>query len=95
MNRRCKGETMKRITPFLWSIALIVVLGLGIYAGAKVTAAYKDTELMDIRAALEAANASLAEAAVELSFWRDTVKHLADGDQLKEIRSGKRPDDRD
>ena len=74
---------MKRITPFLWSIALIVALGLGIYAGAKVTAANKDTEIMDIQAALEAANASLAEANVELAFWKTTVRGLAEGGQLE------------
>jgi len=73
---------MKRITPFLWSIALIVALGLGIYAGAKVTAANKDTEIMDIQAALEAAQASLAEANVELAFWQTTIKGLAEGKQF-------------
>lgn len=76
---------MKRITPFLWSIALIVVLGLGIYAGAKVTAAYKDTELMDIQAALETANASLAEVNVGLAFWKSTLRGLADGKQLEGV----------
>ena len=76
---------MKRITPFLWSIALIVVLGLGIYAGHKVTAAYKDTELMDVRAALETAQASLAEVNVELAFWKMTMRGLAEGKQLEGI----------
>lgn len=66
----------------IWSIALIIVLGLGIYAGHKVTAAYKDIELMDLQAALEAANASLAEANIELAFWTTTLKRLADGGQF-------------
>jgi len=66
----------------IWSIALIVALGLGIYAGAKVTAANKDTEIMDVRAALEAAQASLAEANVELAFWQTTIKGLAEGKQF-------------
>ena len=57
---------MKRITPFIWALAIIFALGLGIYAGHRVTAAYKDAEIMDVQAALEAAQASLAEAAVEL-----------------------------
>ena len=82
---------MKRITPFLWSIALIVALGLGIYAGAKVTAANKDTEIMDIQAALETANASLAEANVELAFWQTTIKGLAEGRQLEGAELNGRP----
>ena len=86
---------MKRITPMLWSIAVILALALGIYAGAKVTTAYKDVELMDARAALETANASLAEANVELAFWKSTMKGIVEGGQLAEIRRGKRPDDRD
>ena len=74
---------MRRVTPFLWAIAVILALGLGIYTESKVTAAYKDTELMDIRAALETANASLAEANVELAFWQTTIKGLAEGKQLE------------
>jgi hypothetical protein len=75
----------------IWSIALIVALGLGIYAGAKVTAAYKDTEIMDIQAALEAAQASLAEANIELAFWQTTIRGLAEGRQLKGVELNGRP----
>jgi prefoldin subunit 5 len=75
----------------IWSIALIVALGLGIYAGAKVTAANKDTEIMDIQAALEAAQASLAEANVELAFWQTTIKGLAEGKQLAGAELNGRP----
>jgi len=82
---------MKRITPFLWSIALIIVLALGIYTGAKVTTAYKDVELMDVRAALETANASLADANVELAFWQATIRGLAEGRQLKGVEFNGRP----
>ena len=85
---------MKRITP-LPCIVIILFLFLGIYAGHKVTAAYKDTDLMDVRAALETANASLAEANEELAFWKNTLRSLANGDQLKEIRRDKQPDNRD
>ena len=74
---------MRRVTPFLWVIAVILALGLGIYTGSKVTAAYKDTEIMDVRAALEVAQASLAEANVELAFWQTTIKGLAEGRQLE------------
>jgi len=73
---------MRRVTPFLWVIAIILALGLGIYTGSKVTAAYKDAELMDVRAALEVAQASLAEANVELVFWQTTIKGLAEGKQF-------------
>jgi len=74
---------MRRVTPFLWVIAVILALRFGIYTGAKVTTAYKDVELMDIQAALEAAQASLAEANIELAFWQTTIKGLAEGRQLE------------
>ena len=82
---------MRRVTPFLWVIAVILVLGLGIYTGSKVTAAYKDAELMDIQAALEAARASLAEANIELAFWQTTIRGLAEGRQLKGVELNGRP----
>jgi len=90
---------MKRISDLiygiLWIIILILTLGLGIYVGHKVTAAYKDTELMDIRAALEAANASLAEANVELAFWKTTIRGLAEGKQFEGAELNGRPSLRD
>ena len=66
----------------IWSIALIIALGLGVYAGAKVTAVYKDVELMDVQAQLEAAQASLAELNVELAFWKSTIQGLAEGQRF-------------
>jgi len=75
----------------IWGIVVIITLGLGIYAGHSVTAAYKDVELMDVRAALEAANASLAEANVELAFWKMTLRGLAEGKQLERIDLRARP----
>jgi uncharacterized protein HemX len=66
----------------IWSIIVILVLGLGIYAGHKVTVAYKDTELMDLQAQLETARASLADANIELAFWKATLQSLADGGQI-------------
>jgi len=75
----------------IWSIALIIVLALGIYTGAKVTTAYKDVELMDVRAALEVAQASLAEANVELAFWQTTINGLAEGRQLEGAELNGRP----
>lgn len=91
---------MKRITdelPWLitYCLLLIAALGLGIYAGHKVTAAYKDTEIMDVRAALEAAQASLADANVELAFWKVTLKGLAEGNQLAGVDFNGRPSEGD
>jgi len=80
-----------RFIWFAWAITVILALGFGIYARHKVTAAYKDAELMDVRAALETANASLAEANVELEFWQTTIKGLAEGRQLEGAELNGRP----
>ena len=86
---------MRRISDLiygiLWIIILILTLGLGIYVGHKVTAAYKDIEIMDVQASLEAAQASLAEANVELAFWQATIQGLAEGQQLKGVEFNGRP----
>lgn len=79
---------MKRddsIILFLFALAVVLALGIGIMAGHLVTSAYKDTEVMDLQTQLETANASLAELNVELSFWRDTMTHLANGEQFKGV----------
>ena len=73
---------MKRITPFLWAIAVIVALGFGIYAGAKVTAANKDVELAAMRAKVERANEDLA-------FWQATLRRIVEGDQLTKAMTGR------
>jgi len=73
---------MKRITPFLWSIAVIIALGLGIYAGHKVTAAYKDAELAAMRAKMEQANEDLA-------FWQATLRRVVEGDQVTKAMTGR------
>ena len=67
---------MRRVTPFLWVIAIILALGLGIYTGSKVTAAYKDTDLTRLSMQLDHAND-------ELAFWQTTIKGLAEGRQLE------------
>ena len=54
----------------MWILTLIVVLALGLWAGYRITAAYKDTEIMDLQAQVETANASLAEANVEFEQSR-------------------------
>jgi uncharacterized protein HemX len=73
---------MKRITPFLWSIAIVLALGLGIYAGAKVTAAYKDAEMMKVMAQLD-------HAKEELSFWQATLRRVVEGDQVTAAVNGR------
>jgi len=75
-------ETMKRITPFLWAIAVIVALGFGIYAGAKVTAANKDVELAAMRAQVERANEDLA-------FWQATLRRIVEGDRVTKAMTGR------
>lgn len=73
---------MKRITPFLWAIAIVLALGLGIYAGAKVTAAYKDAEMMKVMAQLD-------HAKEELAFWQATLRRVVEGDQITETIAGR------
>ena len=67
--------------------------------GAKVTAANKDTEIMDVRAALEAARASLADANIELEqnkatviTWTGLASFYADAHHGKLTASGSRFD---
>ena len=73
---------MRRVTPFLWAIAVILALGLGIYTGHHVTAAYKDAELKDVRSQLVKANDDLA-------FWQATLRRIVEGDQLTKAMTGR------
>ena len=80
---------VKRITNALpreiaWCLTLIVVLTFGIYAGHKVTAAYRDAELAAMRAQMERANE-------ETAFWRATLKMIVDGGQVDGISLSGRP----
>ena len=84
---------MKQHEVLIWAIAVLVALRFGIFAGAKVMSAYKDAELMDARAALDCAQASLAEANIELERWKQVLKSLADGDQLDGVDFGRRLED--
>jgi len=68
--------------PFFWAILIIIALGLGIYAGAKVTAAYKDAELAAMRAQVEQANDDLA-------FWQATLRRIVEGDRLTRAMTGR------
>ena len=75
---------MRRITPMLWSIAIILALALGIYAGAKVTATNKDAELAAMKAQMEQANE-------ETAFWQATLKMIVDGGQIEGVNLAGRP----
>ena len=93
---------MKRATPLLWSIAVVVALGLGIYAGTKITTAYKDTELMDLQATLEAALASLVDMKIELEqnrilvhVWTGIASWYGDREHGRPTASGQAFDMRD
>jgi uncharacterized protein HemX len=68
----------------IWSIAIILALALGIYAGAKVTAANKDAELAAMRAQVDRANE-------ETAFWRATLKMIVDGGQVDGVKLAGRP----
>jgi rare lipoprotein A len=61
---------MKQLEGFIWCLAVLVALSFGIYAGHKVTRAIADTEIMDVQAVLEVAQASLAEANIEMDQSR-------------------------
>jgi len=82
---------MRRISDLiygiLWIIILILTLGLGIYVGHKVTAAYKDTELTRLSMQLDRAND-------ELAFWQATLRRVVEGDQITETIGG-RPSEED
>jgi len=73
---------MKDTERFAWAIAVIVGLGIGIYAGHSVTAAYKDAELAAMRAQVEQAND-------ELAFWQATLRRIVEGDQVTEVANGR------
>jgi len=79
---------MRRISDLiygiLWIIILILTLGLGIYVGHKVTAAYKDTELTRLSMQSDRAND-------ELAFWQTTIKGLAEGKQFERAELNGRP----
>jgi len=60
------------------AIVLVLAVGLGVYVGVKITTARKDVELMDLQAALETANASLADANIEFEQNR-VLAHIWTG----------------
>ena len=75
----------------IWGIIVILALALGIYAGYKVMKAISDIKIMDLESELETANASLAEANIELAFWKNTLRSLADGNQVEGVDLKGRP----
>jgi len=73
---------MKNLERFAWAIAVVIALGLGIYAGHHVTAAYKDAEIAAMRAKVEQANEDLA-------FWQATLRRIVEGDQVTNAMTGR------
>ena len=73
---------MRRVTPFLWAIAVIIGLGLGIIVGARVIAGVAEHEAKIMQTKLDDAIAERDEANVELAFWKTTLRGLAEGRQL-------------
>ena len=71
---------------FIWCVGLLVFLSFGLWAGARIIENAKMMEVADLQAQLETERASLAEVNVELEFFKSTLKLLAEGDQLKEIK---------
>jgi len=79
-------------------ISICLALGFGIFAGHEVTAANKDVEIMDLKAEVETANASLAEANIELTelaqnratfiAWSGLASFYADAHHGKRTASG-------
>jgi len=64
---------MKRVTPFLWAIAVITALGLGIVVGARVIAGVSEHEAKIMQVKLDAAIAERDEALAELAQNKATV----------------------
>jgi uncharacterized protein HemX len=91
MKRAKPISAEKAWAAFAWAMSVILALGIGIYAGAKVTAANKDVELMDVEAERDAARDDLADAIKERDFWRWTLKGLAEGGQLEGVDLKGRP----
>lgn len=72
----------KRLSEVAWSIIVILMLGFGIWVGHLVTAAYKDAEIDRLNNALDTAKEESLASKSETRFWQNTLKRLADGQQL-------------
>ena len=86
-----KASRVVVIIIIIIAILFILAIAFGIYVGFKVEGARKDTELRDLQDQLETANASLADANVELAFWQSTIRDLAEGRQLEGAELNGRP----
>jgi len=75
---------MKQIIPFLWSIALIVILGLGLWGGWAIARGYDKPEITRLQNELD-------KAKNESDFWKVTLRGLAEGRQLEGAELNGRP----
>jgi len=73
---------MKKYSMFMWAITVLLSVFIGLYAGHQISRAISDIKIMDLQVQLETANAALADANIELAFWKSTIRGLAEGEQL-------------
>jgi hypothetical protein len=76
---------MKDLGRFAWAIAVIISLGIGSYAGHKITAAYKDPDIDRLTIELDAARKNVKKAKTGEDFFKQTLKMLAEGGQLEGV----------
>ena len=70
---------MKRLSWFAVSILVIIVLTFGMWAGHRITAAYKDVEIMNAQVQLDAAKK-------ETAWWQGVLTRLAEGGQIEGVQ---------
>jgi len=94
---------MKTILRWFGSaIAILLVLALGIYAGSRITAAYKDAEIYRLEGELAVANGALGSAAAQIeecrqrgermTAWAGLVSFYGERHQGRPTTSGERFD---
>jgi NAD(P)H-dependent flavin oxidoreductase YrpB (nitropropane dioxygenase family) len=82
---------MENLERFAWTIAVIITLGIGIYAGYKITAAIKDPQIIKLEEELKVVEKKTAKANAEQAFWQETLRGLAEGGQLEGVDFKGRP----
>jgi uncharacterized protein HemX len=76
---------MKDLERFAWALAVVIALGIGSYAGHKITAAYKDPDINRLTIELDAAKKKTTKAKTGEEFFFQTLKMLAEGGQLEGV----------
>jgi hypothetical protein len=89
---------MKRddsIIFFLFALGVVLALGIGIMAGHKITAAYKDPDIDRLTIELDAAKKHAGKANDGEDFFKQTLKMLVEGGQLDGVDLKGRPSTQD